>query len=204
MKRCLVFSTLLLCACGASEGGAERPQAATAGVARDTAGSDVPPAIAAGTDPAPALASAPGEQSSGVEGDGRAALRRLALARKPIGIDGGLEEASASEFVADTAKTPSAYAGDYHFGESEGESTLTLTVKGNTVTGVLEYADWVNKRWVGRQLRLDGGRIDGSMLVAPGWSGVFVRYEGQPGLVILRAPTNLLRVELGVKLPVQD
>jgi hypothetical protein len=54
------------------------------------------------------------------------------------------DEADAGEFEAGGPTPPSAYAGEYHFGDSEGESTLTLSVQGNAVTGTLGYADWEN------------------------------------------------------------
>lgn len=130
--------------------------------------------------------------------DGLVVLRKLAAAQRPVLIDGH-EEVPAAEFVPDEANAPSAYAGDYHFGDSEGESTLSLTVQGNSVTGRLAYAVWENETWVAQEVRLEGGAIEGATLTAPGWSGVFVRYQGQPGLVILRAPTDVLQVEFGDK-----
>jgi hypothetical protein len=135
-------------------------------------------------------------RSGGV--DGLVVLRKLAAAQRPVLIDGH-EEVPAGEFVPDEANSPSAYAGDYHFGDSEGESTLSLTVQGNAVSGRLAYGVFKNEAWVAQEVRLEGGSIEGATLTAPGWSGVFVRYQGQPGLVILRAPTDVFGVEFGEK-----
>jgi hypothetical protein len=107
------------------------------------------------------------------------------------------EEADASEFEAAATNSPQAYAGTYHFGDSEWESALTLSVRGNAVTGTLGYSVWENETWAGRSVRLDSGRIERGKLTAPGWSGIFATYQGQPGLIILRAPTEHLKVEFG-------
>lgn len=135
---------------------------------------------------------------------GAAELRKLAAAQQTVltwdyDEGGGEGEVPASEFVADVNR-PSAYAGSYHFGDSERESTLTITVQGEAVTGTLEYGGWENERWVTEVERLEGGTVEGARLSAPGWKGVFVRYRGKPGLVILRGPGPLDRAEFGGKL----
>lgn len=142
----------------------------------------------AGSNPAPS-------PSTDSAADAAAELRRLVAARQMIRFQH--DETDVSEFEVSEANPPSAYAGDYDFGDSEGESTLTLSMRGNAVTGTLGYADWENERWVPKEVRLDSGRIERGKLTAPGWSGIFVSYQGQPGLIILRAPTHLMEVEFG-------
>lgn len=124
-----------------------------------------------------------------------------AAAQQPILVGAG-EEVPSGEFALDLRTGPSAYAGDYHFGDSESESTLTLTIRGGSVTGRLSYSTWDDAKgtFVGDEVRLEGGRIVGAVLMAPGWSGVFVRYSGRPGLVIFRAPDDVLKTEFGRKL----
>ncbi len=129
----------------------------------------------------------------------------LALAPRPglaqAMVVAGVEEVPAGEFELYLEDRPAGYAGEYHFGDSEEESTLELTVAGDRVTGVLTYATFENDNWVPREVRLTGGRIVGAMLVAPEWSGVFVRLGRQRGLILFRNPTDWIRTEFGAKLP---
>jgi hypothetical protein len=189
----MIIAIGLLAACDEAPRSREQDASgSTVAAVRNDADSGTATALRGGENPAAAPAA--GAPSA----DGAAELRRLAAAGKPILLPTA-EEVAAGEFVADTASSPSAYAGDYRFGDSEGESTLSLTVRGNAVTGGLGYASWENETWVGKEVRLDGGTIVGSTLTAPGWSGVFVRFRGRPGLVILKAP-DILSVEFGEKL----
>ena len=53
---------------------------------------------------------------------------------------------------------------------------------------------------MGKELSLGEIRIDGARLTAPGWSGVFARYEGRPGLLILSTPAEVISApEFGEK-----
>lgn len=187
----------LVCACDTSSDARE-------------AGADAPPA-------ADATPSTPGDSASAAPADsvphaavpgavteGAAALLRLAAEGKTVRIDliDG-EDLDPREFTADSASDPSVFAGEYHFGDSEWESTLTLTVEGDAVTGELGYADpgEGSTPWIPRRTPLDGGKIRGAMLAAPGWEGVFVRHRGRRGIVILRAPTDRIApIEFGRKL----
>lgn len=120
-------------------------------------------------------------------------------AQQPILVS-GYQEVPSGEFELDLDR-PSAYTGDYHFGDSEGESTLRLTVTGDRVSGRLTYSVYRNRRFEPREVPLRNGRIVGAMLVGPEWSGVFVRRGRQKGLVLFRAPVDFIRVEFGAKLP---
>lgn len=186
MRSFSIFIALFLCTCASPpDRGEKSPLSRTR--ATERAGSNSAPS------PAPA--------SSSGDGEGVTELQRLATTRQKILVDHlDVDSVDAGEFVPSQASTPSAYGGEYHFGDSEWESTLTLSVQGNEVSGVLGYADWENESWVGKEVRFDGGRIAGASFSAPGWKGVFVRYQGQPGIVILRAPTDRLSVQYGEKL----
>lgn len=199
MKRFPVFvAALCLCACNpfgetGEPKGSDGSSASLARERRDTAA----PVPVRDTRVPPVKSSRLADTAS----EGELELRGLAAAGRSILVPGGSgEEVAPGEFVADLADSSSEYAGEYHFGDSEWESTLTLEVQGSAVSGALGYADWENDTWVGKELRLDGGRISGARLTAPGWSGVFVRYQGRPGLVILRAPGVISGVEYGEKL----
>jgi hypothetical protein len=197
-----IFIAALFCACDAPPRVDEESLDAAAATPTQITSDLSTPTVPADSVVAPSPASSPGAGSSDAAGQGSAELRRLAAARQSIRVHGGEEDVenfNASEFVADEMSPP-AYAGMYHFGDSEGESTLTLTVQGNTLAGTLQYSVWENETWVGKEVRLDDGRIAGARLIAPEWDGVFVRFRGQPGLVILRAPTDRLGVEFGNKL----
>lgn len=118
----------------------------------------------------------------------------------------GYVEVEPGEFTIDLQPSAAAYAGTYHFGDSEEESDLELSVSGNRVTGRLTWGELVDDRaWVESEARLEGGRIEGAMLIAPGWSGVFVRWngndgeEGGRGLIIFRAPQDRLKTEFGYR-----
>jgi hypothetical protein len=124
---------------------------------------------------------------------------RPGAAQQPILVS-GYQEVPSEEFELNLDR-PSAYAGEYHFGDSEGESTLHLTVTGDRVSGRLTYAVWQNERFEPRAVPLREGRIVGAMLLAPEWSGVFVRLGRQKGLILFRNPTNFIRAEFGAKLP---
>jgi hypothetical protein len=118
----------------------------------------------------------------------------------------GTEEVDAGEFAIDLQRDPSAYAGSYRFGDSEGEATFRLSVQGHRVTGRLTYAVWKNNTWELREVRLDEGRIEGAMLIAPGWSGVFVRWDGTDyerggrGLVLFRSLGQRLDGQFGYRM----
>jgi hypothetical protein len=187
MRRFPIFIFLFVCACASPpDKGEKSPSRATHADSGDRSPAAPPPVQAASA-------------------DGVAELRRRAATQQPIFVNTlDVDSVAAGEFVPDEAGTPSAYAGQYHFGGSEWESTLTLSVQGSTVTGVLGYAEWENETWVGKEVRFGGGTIAGASLSAPGWMGVFVRYQGQPGLVILRGPTEQLGGEFGTKLGDQD
>ena len=194
-----VIAVVCFAACDslAENGWRNRPEGSGASAPGERQAATAPAVVGREAAAAP-LAAGPGPADPGDAAG--AELRRLAAAGQTILVSGGSgEEVAAGEFVPDLVESPSAYAGGYHFGDSEWESTLELSVQGDSVSGVLGYADWENETWVGKELRLQGGRIDGARLVAPGWSGIFVRYEGRPGLVILRAPAQL-GIEFGEKL----
>lgn len=188
MRTFMILLAVLCCACTP-----ETAEKRTAAVAADASDGSVrtPSPAQVGSNPVPS----PATDSAA---DAAAELRRLAAARQLIHLEhSDAAEADAGEFKADGANPPLAYAGEYHFGDSEGESTLTLSVQGNAVTGTLGYADWENETWVGKEVRFDSGRIEHGKLTAPGWSGIFASYRGQPGLIILRAPTERLQIEFG-------
>lgn len=175
------------------------PDGEAAAAARDSTGSA---ASAAPQDVSDDSAAAPSAASAAdtAPADGPAELRKLAAAGGQVLVDGNEERVPAGELVVDTADTPAAYAGDYHFGDSEWESTLSLEVRGNAVTGTLKYAVFQNETWVAREMRLAGAAISGATLTARGWSGVFARYGGKPGLVILRSPSDrITAAEFGDK-----
>ena len=114
----------------------------------------------------------------------------------------GEDEIPVAAFQLDIASKPAEYAGDYHFGFSEGESNLHLVVKGTSVTGELSYGVFNDKGgWDERKVKLKGGKIVGNMLIADGWSGVFVRYKENRGVIFFKAPTDMigLGTEFGFK-----
>jgi hypothetical protein len=192
-------AALCLCACNplGETGEPKGPDGSSANLSREHRDTAAPVRVQ-GDSGAPPVKS---PRLADTASEGETELRRLAEAGQSILVPGGSGvEVAPGEFVADLADNPSEYAGRYHFGDSEGESTLTLEVQGSAVSGALGYADWENETWVGKELRLDGGRISGARLTAPEWSGVFVRYQGKPGLVILRAPEVISGVEYGRKL----
>lgn len=104
------------------------------------------------------------------------------------------DEIPVTSFQLDIARKPIEYAGDYHFGFSEGESNLHLNVKGASVTGELSYGVFNERRnrFDERTIKLKGGRIIGNMLVADGWYGIFVRYKENRGLILFKAPTDMI------------
>jgi hypothetical protein len=198
MRASPIYAFVLFCACAPSPDAREK----TSDRPRSKAESNVAGAGQNGSSLMPAWV---GSSASDTSTDGAAELRRLTAARRQILIDHlDADSASASEFTTDPANNPSAYAGEYHFGDSEWESTLTLTVHGDAVSGRLGYADWEHETWVGKEVRLDGGRIADATLVAPGWKAVFVLWNGQPGIVILRAPTRQLGIQYGERLYESD
>lgn len=198
MRASLICAFVLVCACAPSPDAREK----TSERPRSQSGSNVAATVPGGSSLMPAWV---GSTSADSSNDGVAELRRLTAAQRKILIDHvDVDSASASEFTTDPASNPSAYAGAYHFGDSEWESTLTLTVNGDAVSGRLGYADWEHETWVGKEVRFGGGRITGSSLVAPGWKAVFVLWNGQPGIVILRAPTDQLGVQYGERLYESD
>jgi hypothetical protein len=175
---------------------ADTAEKRTSGAGADAPNGPVrtPSPVQAGSNPAPSPSTDSGAGAA-------AELRRLAAARQMIHLEhSDAEEADAGEFEAGGAEPPLGYAGEYHFGDSESESTLTLSVQGNAVTGNFGYADWENERWVPKEVRFDSGRIERGKLTAPGWSGIFASYRGQPGLIILRAPTERLQIEFGERI----
>lgn len=182
------FVILLAVLCSACTPETAEKRAAGAGADARNRPAGTPSTAQAGSSPAP---SPPTDSAA----DAAAELRRLVAARQVIVVDHG--DTDPGEYEAGGANPPSAYAGEYHFGDSEGESTLTLSVQGNAVTGTLGYADWENEDWVPKEVRFDNGRIERGKLTAPGWSGIFASYQGQPGLIILRSPAKLLQVEFG-------
>jgi hypothetical protein len=194
MRSSPIFFAVLLCACIEAPGkGERRPEDRTT---RPAASSDTPAAVQSGS--VPAFTSVHGSADDGA--DGVAELQRLIDTRRMIAMDRlDVDSVSAAEFAPNVASTPSVYGGEYHFGDSEWESELTLTVEGNTVTGELGYADWENETWVGKEVRFEGGTITGASFSAPGWKGVFVLYEGEPGVIILRAPTDRIGIQYGNK-----
>ena len=192
-----IFVAVFFCACTAPDKREKTPERTAGTIAQAGSDSVTPATVPAFSDPA----SSPGPGPSRDGEDGVAELRRLAATRQKILVDRlDVDSVSAGELVPHEATTPSAHGGEYHFGDSEWESTLTLSVQGNEVTGVLGYADWENETWVGKRVRFDGGKIIGASFSAPGWKGVFVRYQGRPGIVILRAATDRLSVQYGEKL----
>jgi|GEM_PF-4941694 hypothetical protein len=182
------FVILLAVLCSACTPESAEKRAAGAGADARNRPASTPSTAQAGSSPAPS-------SSTDSAADAAAELRRLVAARQMIAIDH--YDIDPGEFEAGGANPPSAYAGEYHFGDSEGESTLTLSVRGNAVTGILGYADWENEDWVPKEVRLDSGRIERGKLTAPGWSGIFVSHQGQPGLIIIRSPAEFLQVEFG-------
>ncbi|HST62352.1 MAG TPA: hypothetical protein VLK84_26855 [Longimicrobium sp.] len=118
-------------------------------------------------------------------------LPHASSAQQPILIR-GFEEVAETEFTIDLEEAWS-YAARYHFGESEGESNLSLEVDGDRVTGTLDYGEVQDDTaWVIKQVRFEG-RIEGAMLIAPGWSGVFVRWKDERGLVLFRTPSPFIQ-----------
>jgi hypothetical protein len=115
-------------------------------------------------------------------------------------IDGS-EERPASEFSLYVEKNPARYAGDYHFGESEGESTLTLKVKGTAVTGTLTYGVWDERKkgWKSKKLTFKG-KIAGGMLIAGPWYGVFVQRGDARGLMFYAAPSDYVSGSFGYRM----
>lgn len=191
-----VIAAMFVCACNSPRHAGEHKSTDTQdAVTQHSSRSGVPNPGKHARDSAEAATVATATRSSA--GDGRAELQELAARGRLVGS--GSEEVAAGGFVADVASTPSTYAGEYHFGDSEGESGLALKVQGSVVTGTLVYADWEKDTWVPKEVRFEGGRIEGVRLTAPGWKGVFVRYNGSPGLLILEAPTDMLGVEFGFK-----
>ena len=113
----------------------------------------------------------------------------------------GEDEIPASALTLDVESSPSRYAGEYHFGFSEGESTLKITVKGGSVTGTLTYGEWDERTngWKSRTLTFKG-RIVGGMLVADKWYGVFVRHGKTRGLVFHEAPSDHVDRSFGYRM----
>lgn len=185
------FVMLLAALCWACTPETTEKRTAAAGADAPSRPARTPSTVQVGDQPAPS-------PSTDSAADAAAELRRLAAVRQMIHLEhSDAGEADAGEFEAGGPNPPLAYAGEYHFGDSEGESTLTLSVQGNAVTGTLGYADWENETWVPKEVRFDSGRIERGKLTAPGWSGIFASYRGQPGLIILRAPTERLQIEFG-------
>jgi hypothetical protein len=112
----------------------------------------------------------------------------------------GFEDVDASAFTLDVASSASRYAGRYHFGESEGESDLVITVTKSGVKGELRYSDWdrKGKKWKSKKLTF-AGTIVGNMLIAGPWNGIFVRKGDQHGLILFGAPTDLVRRNYGYR-----
>lgn len=125
----------------------------------------------------------------------------LPLAARAQTFTDAMEEFSATVFALDVAASPSEYAGRYHFGESEWESELTLTVRGRSVTGVLTFGEWSEKQqtWKTKKLRFTG-TIDGNMLVAGAWKGIFVRRGDRRGLLFMAAPDPHVAKEFGYRM----
>jgi len=194
MRSSSIFVALLLCACNVGvdkeeSGPKDRtpPSAAASDASRTGAAASIP-----------AFTSGLGSANDGA--DGVAELQRLTDTHRMIAMDRlDVDSVSAAEFTPNVASTPSAYGGEYHFGDSEWESELTLTVEGNTITGELGYAEWENETWAGKEVRFGGGTITGASFTAPGWKGVFVLYNGEPGVIILRAPTDRIGIQYGNK-----
>lgn len=115
-------------------------------------------------------------------------------------IDGEDEEVAAGDFTIDLATTPAAYAGRYHFGFSEGESDLVLTVRKGKVTGALSYGVWDTKanNWKSKTLRFTG-TIDGNMLIAGSWKGLFVRRGDRRGLLLIASPYRDVAMNFGYR-----
>lgn len=107
----------------------------------------------------------------------------------------------ASELTLDLESLPQAYAGTYHFGDSEWESTLKLTVRGSGVTGVLTYSVWNNaaNNWKQKTIRFTG-TITANLLIAKDWKGVFVRRGDRRGLLLIEAGRDQNVREFGYRM----
>lgn len=111
------------------------------------------------------------------------------------------EEVPVASFKIDVASPPAKYSGHYHFGFSEGESDLHLLVKGTSVSGTLTYDVYNEGKsdFDHRKVVLKGGHIIGNMLVADGWYGIFAQYRDRRGLILFKAPTNMIGLEFGYR-----
>lgn len=194
MRSFPILVAVLFCACNV---GVDKEASSPKDRATPPTASRPPATAPAGS--VPAFSS--GLRASDDGADGVAELRQLTAAHRMIAMDRVDEDSvSAAEFTPNVASAPSAYGGDYHFGDSEWESNLALTVEGTTITGVLSYGSFENEKWVGEEVRFEGGTINGASFSAPGWKGVFVLYNGERGVIILRNPTDQIGVQYGNKL----
>jgi hypothetical protein len=127
------------------------------------------------------------------------ALCSIARAQAPA-ITDGEGEISPDEMTINLEAKPTLYAGEYHFGFSEGESSLTLAVKGSSVSGIFSYGvfDEKSSQFKPKRHRFQG-KIVGAMLVAPGWQGVFVKGRDRKGLVFFQAPTEYAHMQFGFR-----
>jgi hypothetical protein len=189
------FVILLAVLCSACTPESAEKRAAGAGADARNRPASTPSTAQAGSSPAPS-------SSTDSAADAAAELRRLVAARQMIDV--ARTDTDPGEFEAGGASLPLTHAGKYAFGESEGEAFLTLSVQGNAVTGTVEYGGRENERWVTKEVRFENGRIERGKLTAPGWSGIFVTHRGEPGIIILRSPTELLQAEYGQRVPAGD
>ena len=115
-------------------------------------------------------------------------------------ITDGEGEIGPEEMTINLEAKPTLYTGEYHFGFSEGESSLTLAVKGSSVSGIFSYGvfDEKSSQFKPKRHRFQG-KIVGAMLVAPGWQGVFVKGRDRKGLVFFEAPTEYAKMQFGYR-----
>lgn len=107
------------------------------------------------------------------------------------------------------SKNVTEYIGIYHFGESEWESNLFIFVDNEVVCGQLRYSKWKldeNDNVIGVNVfycNLKNLKIEKYKLNAVGWTGKFVLYENEKGLIIDNSHSECewkIENEIGMKL----
>jgi hypothetical protein len=95
----------------------------------------------------------------------------------------GMEAIDSQTIRSWVVKDSRAYAGVYHFGESEGESDFILCVEPGLITAQLVSGQWSKdgKQWLRHYDNLQNVRLVGNKLTADQFSGDFIRFAGPGG-----------------------